>query len=191
MKTGLFFGSFNPVHIGHQVIAGYMAEFTDLKEVWFVVSPHNPLKEKSSLLKDHHRLAMLRLAVEDSPHLKVSDIEFGLPSPSYTINTLVHLEERHPDREFALIMGGDNLAGLKKWKKYELILERHDLYVYPRQTPYAGEFEHHPRVRFIDAPLMEISSSFIRDAVRSKKDVRYMLPAKVYDYMREMHFYEK
>ena len=191
MKTGLFFGSFNPVHIGHQVIAGYMAEFTDLEEVWFVVSPHNPLKEKSSLLKDHHRLAMLRLAVEDSPHLKVSDIEFGLPSPSYTINTLVHLEERHPDREFALIRGGDNLAGLKKWKKYELILERHDLYVYPRQTPYAGEFEHHPRVRFIDAPLMEISSSFIRDAVRSKKDVRYMLPAKVYDYMREMHFYEK
>jgi nicotinate-nucleotide adenylyltransferase len=179
------------VHIGHQVIAGYMAEFTDLEEVWFVVSPHNPLKEKSSLLKDHHRLAMLRLAVEDSPHLKVSDIEFGLPSPSYTIHTLVHLEERHPDREFALIMGGDNLAGLKKWKKYELILERHDLYVYPRQTPYAGEFENHPRVRFINAPLMEISSSFIRDAVRSKKDVRYMLPAKVYDYMREMHFYEK
>lgn len=193
MKIGLFFGSFNPVHIGHMVIASYMAEYTSLDKVWMVVSPHNPFKEKKTLLNDLARLQLLRIAVEENTKLKASNIEFGLPQPSYTIHTLIHLEEKYPENEFSLIMGADNLAGLSKWKNYEMILERHDIYVYPRANYPLNDLGivSHPRIKITEAPIMEISSSFIRDSIKKKKDVRYMLPQNVYQYIQEMNYYKK
>ena len=191
MKIGLFFGSFNPVHNGHLVIAAYMAEFTDLDQVWLVVSPHNPLKAENSLLQDYHRLTLVTLGIGGYRKLKASKIEFGLPKPSYTIHTLNHLREKQPEHTFVLILGSDNLEGFKKWKNWELILEQHELYVYPRPGSDGGALKDHPHVKHIDAPLMEISSSFIRQAIRNKKDVRFMLPETVFNYIEEMHFYEK
>ncbi len=132
MKIGLFFGTFNPIHTGHLVIANYMANYTDLNKVWLVVTPHNPLKQKETLLKDHHRLMLTKLATEDNPKLKVSDIEFKLTQPSFTINTLLHLKEKYPVKEFVLIMGEDNLKTLHKWKNYEEIINQFSIYVYPR-----------------------------------------------------------
>ena len=189
-KIGLFFGSFNPVHIGHLIIANHMVEYTDLKEIWFVISPHNPLKEKKTLLADHHRLAILRLAVEDNNKFIVSDIEFKMSQPSYTINTLTYLGEKYPDKKFVLIMGSDNLDSLDKWKNYKLILENFELYIYPRPGS-QSRFLEHPHVKLIQAPLMEIASANIRKAIREKKNVSYLLPDKVYKYIQEMHFYEK
>ncbi|HNR48398.1 MAG TPA: nicotinate (nicotinamide) nucleotide adenylyltransferase [Bacteroidia bacterium] len=191
MKTGLFFGSFNPIHNGHMVIANYFAEFSDLKQVWFVVSPHNPLKPAGSLLNDFQRLQLVELAIGDYRKMKVSKIEFGLPKPSYTINTLTHLQEKFPQHEFVLIMGSDNLHTFHKWKNYEQILEYYSIYIYPRPGFDGGDFKNHPKVKFIEAPLMEISSTFIRNAIKSKKDVRFMMPEKVADYIDEMNFYKK
>jgi len=188
-KTGLFCGSFNPIHIGHIVIAGYMAEFTDLDEVWFVVSPQNPLKKKESLLGDHHRLTMVNIAIADDSRFRASGIEFKLPRPSYTVNTLAALQEKYPNRQFALIMGSDNLQTFNKWRNYEKILIEHKLYVYPRPGFDGGAFREHPSVIWTDAPLMDISSTFIRQAIAMKKDVSYMLPTTVYKYIKEMHFY--
>ena len=190
MKVGLFFGSFNPVHNGHMVIAGYMTEFSDLDQVWFVVSPHNPLKLKSTLLQDYHRMSLVRIAIDDNRKLKATDIEFKLPKPSYTINTLAHLFEKFPANQFVLILGSDNLESFKKWKNYQQILEQVELYVYPRRNSDGGELNNHPRVKLIDAPLMELSSSFIREAIKNKKDVRYMMPEKVWGYIDEMNFYK-
>jgi len=191
MHVGLFFGSFNPVHIGHLAIAGFMAEFTELEQVWLVVSPHNPFKKKESLLKDHHRLAMLRAALDDIQYLKASDVEFGLPQPSYTITTLIHLEEKYPQHKFSLILGSDNLDSFMKWKNAEVILEHHLLFIYPRKDFEGGELRNHKNVRWIsDAPEMEISSTFIRKAVKAKKDIRYLMPVAAWDYMQEMHFYK-
>ena len=191
MKIGLFFGSFNPVHSGHMVIAQYMAEFTDLDQVWLVVSPQNPLKPSASLLQDHHRFEMVRIAVGDYRNLKASKVEFGLPVPSYTVNTLAYLHEQYPDTVFALIMGSDNLATIDKWKNWEQLLENYEIYVYPRPGNSGGQFAHHPKVKLVDAPLMQLSSTFIRKAIRDKKDVRYMLPESVYKYLDEMNFYKK
>ncbi len=191
MKTGLFFGSFNPVHNGHMVIANYFAEFSDLNQVWFVVSPHNPLKPAGSLLNDFQRLQLVELAIGDYRKMKVSKIEFGLPKPSYTINTLTHLQEKFPQHEFVLILGSDNLHTFHKWKNYEQILEFYSIYIYPRPGFDGGDFKNHPKVKFIEAPLMEISSTFIRNAIKSKKDVRFMMPEKVADYIDEMNFYRK
>ncbi|MGZ3863468.1 MAG: nicotinate (nicotinamide) nucleotide adenylyltransferase [Bacteroidia bacterium] len=191
MHTGLFFGSFNPIHVGHMVLANYMLEFTDLDEVWFVVSPHNPLKDKKTLLGQNHRLAMVRLAVEDHDRLKASNIEFKLPQPSYTINTLAHLKEKYPKKEFSLIMGMDNLQTFHKWKNYEQILKNHKLYVYPRPRLEAGKFADHPQVILTDAPQMDISSSFIRKAIKEKKNVDCFMPEKVAVYINEMNFYKK
>ncbi|MFM8916793.1 MAG: nicotinate (nicotinamide) nucleotide adenylyltransferase [Bacteroidota bacterium] len=192
MKTGLFFGSFNPVHVGHMVIAQYMAEFTDLEQVWLVVSPQNPLKPSASLLQDYHRFEMVRIAVGDYPKLKASKIEFGLPRPSYTVDTLAYLREEYPDRQFVPIMGTDNLENLHKWKNWESILQEHELYVYPRPNHNGGSLVSHPKVKLITGtPLMEISASFIRTAISQKKDVRYMLPQEVYRYLDEMNFYRK
>lgn len=191
MKIGLFFGSFNPIHNGHLVIAQYMAEFTDLSQVWLVVSPHNPHKPAGSLLQDHHRYEMVRIAVGDYRRMKASKIEFTLPRPSYTINTLAHLHEQYPADEFVLIMGSDNLETFKKWKNWEQILEHNELYVYPRPGSNGGELATHPRVKIIEAPLMQLSSTFIRNAIKDKKDIRYMLPESVFTYMDEMNFYKK
>jgi nicotinate-nucleotide adenylyltransferase len=191
IKTGLYFGSFNPIHIGHMAIANYMVEFTDLEQLWFVVSPHNPLKEKKSLLADHHRLEMVRLAVEGDDRFRVSDIEFRLPTPSYTIGTLAYLEEKNPGREFQLVMGSDGLGTFHKWKNADLIASKYHRLVYPRPGLNPAEWKGTPNLTFVDAPLMEISSSFIRKAVREGRDVRHLVPAKAFQYMREMHFYEK
>ena len=191
MKTGLYFGSFNPIHIGHLAIANFMIEFSDLEQLWFVVSPQNPLKEKKSLLKDYHRLEMVRLAVEEDDRFRASDIEFRLPTPSYTIDTLAYLEEKNPGRDFQLVMGADGLRTFHKWKHAELIAENYHRLIYPRPGIDMERVSRLPNATIVDAPLMEISSSFIRNAIREGKDVRHLMPAKAYQYMREMHFYEK
>ena len=190
-KTGLFFGSFNPIHVGHMVLANYMLSFTNLDEVWFVVSPHNPLKEKHTLLAQNHRLYMVRIAIENHPKFKASDIEFKLSQPSYTIHTLTHLKEKYPKKSFHLIMGMDNLQNFHKWKNHEQIINNHSIYVYPRQDSEAGAFANHPNVIVTQAPVMEISSSFIRKAILDKKDVSCFMPEKVAAYVNEMNFYKK
>jgi len=190
-KTGLFFGSFNPIHNGHLILANYMAEFTDLDEVWFVVSPQNPLKDKNTLLAEHHRLALVRIAVEDQQKLGVTDIEFKMPRPSYTIDTLTWLGEKYPNREFVLISGTDIFSSFHKWKNYESILEFYSVYVYPRPGSSLGDFADNLKIKLFPAPMMEISSSFIRKGIKAKKNMRYWMPDKVYEYMQEMHFYEK
>jgi nicotinate-nucleotide adenylyltransferase len=191
-KTGLFFGSFNPIHVGHLIIANYMVEHTDLDEVWFVISPHSPFKEKSSLLADHHRYALVNIAVEDNPKLWASNIEFDLPQPSYTAHTLSFLEEKYPMKKFALIMGEDNIVHLHKWRNYTHILDNFPIYVYPRPNTLPSEIVSHPSVHLVkNVPMMEISSSSIRQDIQQGKDVRYLLVDSVYNYMKDMHFYEK
>jgi nicotinate-nucleotide adenylyltransferase len=191
MITGLYFGSFNPIHIGHLAIASYMVEFSDLKQLWFVVSPQNPLKEKRSLLNDYHRLEMVRLAIEDDDRFRASDIEFKLPTPSYTIDTLTYLQEKNPGSEFQLIMGSDGLRTFHKWKHASLIVEKYHRLIYPRPGSDIDRATLLTNATLMDAPLMDISSSFIRKAIREGKDIRHLVPAKAYTYMREMHFYEK
>lgn len=190
-KIGLFFGTFNPVHIGHLILANHLWQYSDLNEVWLVVTPHNPLKKKSSLLNDHHRYEMVWRLCEDYPGLRPSDIEFNLPQPNYTVSTLAHLEEKYPDYDFSLIMGEDNLKSFPKWKNYETILERHDLVVYPRYSEgiVSKEFSEHPRIKRIEAPRIELSSTFIRKAIAQEKDVRPLLPAVVWQYIEEKGFY--
>jgi len=190
-KIGLYFGTFNPIHIGHLIIANHMAIYTDLDEVWFVVSPHNPFKNKNTLLDDHARLELVYRAIKDYDRLRVSDIEFGLPRPSYTVNSLVHLTEKYPNKQFSLIMGGDNLNSFHKWKNYELIIENHELYVYPRLASTPGSLDNHEKVNLVGAPIMQISSSFIRNAIKNKKDIRAMLPQNVWEYIDEMNYYRK
>jgi len=189
-KTGLFFGSFNPVHIGHMIIANYMATQTDLEEVWLVVSPQNPLKNKKTLARDHDRLHLVRLAIGNNFHLRASDIEFGLPQPSYTIDTLTYLIEKYPNREFVLIMGSDNLATLHKWKNHEIILRDYQVYVYKRPDYTDGPLSEHPHVQLFDAPLMYLSASYIRNSIREGKSVRYLVPEAVYEYLQSSHLYK-
>ena len=196
MKIGLFFGSFNPIHQGHLDIANYMAEFTDLHEIWFIVSPHNPLKEKDTLISDFHRLEMVRRAVAENNRIKKTpielqnaDIEFGLAKPSYTINTLNYIKNKFPDNEFILIIGSDNLSQFDKWKCYEQILENYELYVYPRTKSDGGELGKHRNVKLIDAPLIKISSDEIRKLLGEGKDVGNILPPSVFRYIKEMCLY--
>lgn len=192
---GLFFGSFNPIHIGHLALANYMLSFENLDEVWFVVSPHNPLKEKKTLLSDNHRLYMVNLAVEDIKGMRASNIEFHLSKPSYTVHTMAALAEKYPDKEFTLIMGADNLTNFHKWKNYEVLLEKFPLLVYPR----VGEVDLESiikalptnRIKITQAPIMEISSTFIRNSIRDKKDISCFLPTKIHEYILEMNFYKK
>jgi nicotinate-nucleotide adenylyltransferase len=191
MKIGLFFGSFNPIHIGHLALANYFIEYTDLDKIWFVVSPQNPFKKKNTLLDEKQRLYMVKLAIENNNRISASDIEFKLSQPSYTINTLAHLKEKYPKHEFALIMGADNLDTFHKWKNYEAILNQHEIYVYPRPNSNGGDLAKHPKVKMTQAPLIEISSTAIRNAIKEKKDVRYFVPAAVWEYITEMHFYKK
>ena len=191
MHIGLFFGSFNPIHVGHMVLANYMATFTDLDLVWFVVSPHNPLKEKASLLNQNQRLHMVNLAIGDSDILKSSNIEFGLSQPSYTINTLAHLKEKYPKHRFSLIMGEDNLASFTKWKNYDEILKNHFIYVYPRPNCSSEDLKSHKNIIMTEAPLMDISSTMIRQALKDKKNVSSFVPQAVWEYLNEMSFYKK
>lgn len=193
MKIGLYFGTFNPIHTGHLAIANHMAEFSDLEQVWLVVTPHNPHKKKSTLLDDHHRLQMVFLATEDYPKLKPSDIEFKLAQPNYTVHTLAHLQEKFPQHEFSLIMGEDNLNSLHKWKNYEVILQNHDIYVYPRVSNDIVDesLQNHPHIKKIDAPIMEISSTFIREGIKAGKNIRPLLPHKVWEYVGHNLFYTK
>lgn len=191
-NIGLYFGTFNPIHIGHLVIANHMVEFSDLDEVWLVITPHSPFKKKKSLLDNNHRYEMVYEATKDYPKLRPSKIEFDLPQPNYTVNTLVHLAEKHgADYEFSLMMGEDNLKGLHKWKNYEAILEHHQIYVYPRISE--GEvdqsFNGHPKITHVEAPIMEISSTFIRKQHKAGKNIRPLLPENVWIYMDEMNFY--
>ncbi len=191
-KVGLFFGTFNPIHIGHLVIANHMVEFSDLDEVWFVITPQSPFKTKQSLLDNHHRYQMVYEAVEGYPHLKPSRIEFDLPQPNYTVDTLVHLQEQYGEEYvFSLIMGEDNLKSFHKWKNYETILEHYSIYVYPRisKGEIQHQFEEHPKINWVDAPIMEISSTFIRKEHKNGKNVKPLLPAAVWKYMDEMNFY--
>lgn len=191
-KIGLYFGTYNPIHIGHLIIANYMVEFSDLDEIWMVVTPQNPFKKKSSLLDNHHRLEMVYLACENYEKLKPCDVEFKLPQPNYTINTLVQLEEDHPGMDFSLIMGEDNLKSFHKWKNFDVILERHLIYVYPRVSKgkVENQFKDHPKIIRIEAPIVEISSTFIRKAIQEGKNVTPMLPPKVSEYIDRMNFYK-
>ncbi len=191
MHIGLFFGSFNPVHVGHMVLANYMVEFTDIEKVWFVVSPHNPLKNKKSLLDQNQRLHMVNLAIGDSDLFKSNNIEFGLSQPSYTINTLAHLNEKYPQHTFSLIIGQDNLSSFHKWKNYEEIIKRFKLYVYPRPNAEASDLDLHKNVIMTEAPLIEISSTLIRNSLVQKKNVSFFLPESVWNYIDEMSFYRK
>ncbi len=191
-KIGLYFGTFNPIHIGHLIIANHMVEFSDLDEVWFVVTPHNPHKKKKTLLEDHHRLAMVRIAVDEYPKLQASNVEFNLPQPNYTVNTLAYLEEKYPKNNFCLIMGEDNLKSLHKWKNYEVILERYSIYVYPRisEGKVETQFENHEKIKKVAAPIIELSSTFIRQGIKDGKNIRPMLSAEVWKYLDEMNFYK-
>lgn len=191
-KIGLYFGTFNPIHIGHLIIANHLVENSDLDEIWLVVTPHNPHKKKKTLLEDHHRLAMVRIALEEYPKLKASNIEFNLPQPNYTTNTLAHLEEKYPEKSFCLIMGEDNLKSLHKWKNYKVILDRYSIYVYPRisEGSMETEFKNHPKITKIDAPIMELSSTYIRKSIPKGKNIRPMLPFEVWKYLDEMNFYK-
>lgn len=191
MKIGLYFGSFNPIHVGHLIIANQLVENSDLDQIWFVVTPHNPFKKKSTLLDNYQRLEMVYLATKDYDTLKESDIEFNLPQPNYTVNTLVHLTEKYPKHDFALIMGEDNLKSFHKWKNYQTILEYHSIYVYPRisEGKVDTQFNNHPKITRIDAPIIELSSTLIRNAIKEGKNVKPLLPEHVWAYLDEMNFY--
>ena len=198
-KVGLYFGTFNPIHVGHLIIANYMADYTNLDEIWLIVSPQNPLKKKESLLADYHRLSLVRIGIENNNKLKASDIEFNLTKPSYTVHTLIHLKEKHPDYHFNLIMGADNLRSFHKWKNHQEIIKEHNIYVYPRilteqelknTTEISKPTFEHKNIIHCDAPMMKISSSFIRNAIKNKKDVQYLLTEPVNKYIDEMNFYK-
>ena len=191
MKVGLYFGTFNPIHVGHLIIANHFAEHPDLEEIWCVVTPQNPFKTKQSVLDNHQRLEMVYLATKEYPKIKPSDIEFQLPQPNYTVHSLAYLEEKYPKHEFALIMGEDNLASLPKWKNAEVLLDRYPIYVYPRkiEQSYAAVDSKGTIIK-VDAPIIEISSSFIRKSIKSAKNIRPLLPESVWVYLDEMNFYK-
>ena len=192
-NIGLYFGTFNPIHIGHLIIANHMVENSDLDEIWMVVTPHNPFKKKSSLLDNHHRFEMVYRATEDYDKISPSDIEFKLPQPNYTVHTLAHISEKYPSNNFSLIMGEDNLKSLHKWKNYEAILEHHNVYVYPRisEGQVETQFDNHPKIHRVNAPIVEISSTMVRNAIRDGKNIKPLLSATVWQYIDEMNFYKK
>ena len=193
MKIGLYFGTFNPVHIGHLIIANHMAEYSGVDQVWMMVTPHNPLKKKDTLLDDYQRLHLVHLATEDYSKIKPSDFEFKLVQPNYTVNTLAHLQDKFPQHEFSLIMGEDNMRTFQKWKNYEVILENHNVFVYPRISAEVEnqQFKNHPKIHVIDAPIVEISATFIRENIKNKKNVQPLLPSKVWEYIDHNNFYRK
>ena len=192
-KVGLFFGSFNPIHIGHLILANYILENSDMAELWFVVSPQNPFKDKKTLLNDHNRLDMVQLSVKNYPKMRASNVEFSLPKPSYTIDTLTYLKEKYPDHSFALIMGEDNLKGLPKWKNAEILIENHQIIVYPRifeGEKQDNEYLKHDNISMVNAPIIELSATEIRNMIKNGKNVRPMLPPEVYEYLDGSNFYK-
>lgn len=188
-KIGLFFGSFNPIHYGHLMIANHMVSNTDIDQVWFVISPCNPLKKKHSLLDEHHRLSMVKIAIDDNPQFRASDIEFKLSQPSYTTHTLAYLSEAYPEKEFCLIMGADNLTTLEKWKNHQFILDHYALYIYPRPNVNIDPWHSAQNIHITEAPMMDISASFIRKQIAQGRSIRYLTPDAVIKYLDEMHFY--
>ena len=193
MRIGLYFGSFNPIHLGHLIIANTVSEAADLKKIWFVLSPQNPLKEKKTLLSEYDRLHLLNLAIENNPHFQASTIEFDLPQPSYTIDTLVYLKEKYPNHEFVLIMGGDQIASLPKWKHYQKLLSENEIVIYKRsdedQLPKEwNSFAKH--ITLLDVPLFPISSTLIRQKVKAKKSIHYLVPEKVEQYILSSGYYK-
>ncbi|MFB2119173.1 nicotinate (nicotinamide) nucleotide adenylyltransferase [Parapedobacter sp. 2B3] len=189
-RIGLFFGSFNPIHTGHLIIANYMANYTELDEVWLVVTPHNPFKKKDSLINQYDRLEMVNLALEKAENIRSSTIEFSLPQPSYTVDTLAHLREKHPEKAFVLIMGSDNLVSLHKWKNHEIILRDYRILVYPRPDyPAPAKLAEHPSITVTDTPLMEFSSTFIRNAMKDGKNIRYFVPDSVMAFIENKGLY--
>jgi nicotinate-nucleotide adenylyltransferase len=190
MKIGLFFGSFNPIHIGHLVIGNTMAEYGNLDQVWFIVSPQNPFKKSSTLLHEFDRIDMVRLAIADHPKFVASDIEFHLPKPSYTIDTLTYLQEKYPQHEFKLIIGEDNLKEFKKWKNYDKILEYFEILVYRRPHATQTDLHHHPKVKLIDAPQIEVSATFIRNAIKNNKSIKYLVQEDVIAHLKHKKFYQ-
>ncbi|HHV84687.1 MAG TPA: nicotinate-nucleotide adenylyltransferase [Petrimonas sp.] len=190
-QVGIFSGSFNPIHIGHLILANYMLEFTYLDEVWFVVSPHNPLKETKNLLSNDIRLEMARLAVMDFDDMIVSDVEFDMPEPSYTIDTLTKLKTENPRLEFTLLIGGDNWTKFYRWKDHERLVKEFKILIYPRRGEDVRiDSEHTENVQLVEAPIVEISSTFIRESIRAGKDVRAFLPNRVYDYIVSNKLYK-
>jgi nicotinate-nucleotide adenylyltransferase len=188
MKIGLFFGSFNPIHIGHMAIANYIVEYTDMEQLWFVISPQNPFKKRMTLLADHHRLELVERAIAGDDRFRASDIEFKMPVPSYTIDTLAWLGERFPSHQFVIIMGSDGLPGFPQWKNAAALQQQYRRYVYPRPG-YAVDLSEQENLEVVDAPLMEISSSFIRKAIGEGKDIRHFIPPAAWQYLDEMNFY--
>ena len=191
-KVGLFFGSFNPIHIGHLILANYILENTDMAELWFVVSPQNPFKEKKSLLKDYHRFDMVQMALKNYPKMRASNVEFSLPTPSYTTHTLAYLQEKYPESSFSLIMGEDNLKSLPKWKNAETLIKNHQIIVYPRISTGATEeisFDKE-NIHKISAPIIELSATEIRSMIKEGKNVRPMLPPEVFDFIDGSNFYK-
>jgi len=192
MKVGLYFGTFNPIHNGHLIIANHLIEFSELEEIWLVVTPHNPHKQKARLLDDYHRLEMVRIAIENYPKLKASDIEFNLPQPNYTFDTLVYLEKKFPQHQFSLIIGEDNLQTFDKWKNYNTIIERHNIYVYPRKSitqATTNIFYSHSNIHRINAPIIGISSTAIRETIQQNRSVRWLLPEKISEYIQKNALY--
>jgi nicotinate-nucleotide adenylyltransferase len=189
MNIGLFFGSFNPIHVGHLIIANVMAYHADLEQVWFVVSPQNPFKKSKSLLHEFDRYDMVQMAIDDNPRFRATDIEFKLPRPSYTIDTLTHIQDKYPQHTFRLIIGGDNLEQFKKWKNFDKILEYYGLYVYPRPGAELNELTQHPNVQVISAPLMDISATFVRTCIQEGKSIKYLVPERVEELILRKKFY--
>ena len=191
MKIGLYFGSFNPVHIGHLIIANYVLNETDLDKIWFVVSPQNPFKKNKSLLNEYDRLHLIRTAIEDDTRMKASDIEFYLPKPSYTINTLTYLKEKYPEQDFYLIMGSDSFQNIDKWKNYEMIINNYKLYVYQRKGFDLKNNNNSETIKLLDAPLLEISATNIRQLVKQGKSIRYMVPEKIREEIEGNLFFKR
>jgi nicotinate-nucleotide adenylyltransferase len=190
MKIGLYFGSFNPVHTGHLIIASHILNATELDKVWFIVSPQNPLKASSELLNEYDRLHLVRVAIEEDNRMKASDIEFSLPRPSYTVDTLAYLTEKHPEHEFAVIMGGDSFQNFHKWKNFEVIVKRFRLYVYPRPG-FEIKNTHNADLHIVDAPLLQISATQIRKLIKEGKSIRYMVPDNVREEIEKGNYYKK
>lgn len=201
MRIGLYFGTYNPIHVGHLIIANHMAERDDLDQVWLVVTPQNPLKVRQNLLADYHRMALVKIAIDDNFQLRASDIEFSLPKPSYTVDTLAYLREKYPNYDFALIMGEDNLRTFHKWKNYDVILNKHKIFVYPRPltleelenktTTTNPEIANHQNIIMTDSPVMQISSTHIRQLVKSGRSIQYLVTEPVRKYIDEMNFYRE